>query len=143
MDMKASETLIAHIKASEGYRARAYKCAAGKWTCGWGHTKGVTARTTCDKAKAERWLREDLEPIVATLSAIRQIDTQGKADACADFCFNLGVQNFLSSTLLKKIRGGAPTAEIQAEFRRWVYAGGRRLEGLVKRREWEAVRFAE
>lgn len=138
-----SEILIEHIKKSEGYRAKAYRCAAGKWTCGWGHTRGVTARTTCDRAKAERWLAEDLQPIMATLGAIRQIDTQGKADACADFCFNLGVQNFLGSTLLKKIRGGAPTRGIQDEFRRWVYAGGRRLEGLVKRREWEARRWAE
>lgn len=141
--MKTSRTLIEHIKASEGFRAKAYKCAAGKWTCGWGHTKGVTQRTTCDRAKAERWLEEDLQPIMATLGAIRQIDTQGKADACADFCFNLGTHNFLGSTLLKKIRGGAPTREIQTEFRRWVYAGGRRLEGLVKRREWEAGRWAE
>ena len=130
-----------HIKASEGYRSKAYRCAAGKWTCGWGHTKGVTSRTRCGMDTANRWLEEDLQPIMATLGAIRQIDTQGKADACADFCFNLGIQAFLDSTLLKKIRAGATAKAVQEEFRRWVYANGKRLEGLVKRREWEAKRW--
>ena len=139
--MEASEELIAHIKKSEGYRTKAYKCAAGVWTCGWGHTKGVTSRTTCDKKKAEEWLKEDLKPIEAFLGAIRQVNTQGRFDACADFCFNLGVDAFRGSTLLKKIRQGATVAAVQGEFRRWVYAGGKRLEGLVKRREWEAKRW--
>ena len=48
-----------------------------------------------------------------------------------------------SSTLLRKIKEGASTEDIQAEFRRWVYANGKKLKGLVKRREWEASRWAE
>ena len=51
--MKASDVLIDKLKQFEGYRAKAYRCPAGVWTCGYGHTKGVTARTVCDKAKAE------------------------------------------------------------------------------------------
>lgn len=90
-DMRASDVLIEKIKQFEGYRAKAYKCAAGRWTCGYGHTKGVTARTVCDKAKAEEWLRKDLEPIENFLSAVPEVcKTQGRFDACADFCFNLG-----------------------------------------------------
>lgn len=142
--MKVSDILIEKIKQMEGYRAKAYRCAAGVWTCGWGHTKGVTARTVCDKAKAEEWLRSDLAPIESFLSAIPEVcKTQGRFDACADFCFNLGINAFKGSTLLKKIQKKASVAAIQAEFLKWVYAGGRQMEGLKNRRRWEAARWAE
>ena len=142
--MKASDILIDKLKQFEGYRAKAYRCPAGVWTCGYGHTKGVTARTACDKAKALAWLRSDLAPIESFLSAIPEvIKTQGRFDACADFCFNLGTGAFRGSTLFKLRQKKASVAAIQAEFLKWVYAGGRPMEGLKMRRRWEAGRFAE
>lgn len=140
---KASDTLKKKIKEFEGLRLKAYRCPSGVWTCGYGHTKYVRSSTSCTQAGADRWLDDDLAPIEAFLSAIRQIDTQGKFDACADFCFNLGLGAFRDSTLLKKIQAGATATAIQTEFAKWVYAGGRRLDGLVKRRAWEARRYAE
>lgn len=139
----ASDTLKKKIKEFEGFRIKAYRCPSGVWTCGYGHTKYVRATTSCTQSVADRWLDEDLAPIEAFLAAIRQIDTQGKFDACADFCFNLGLGAFRDSTLLKKIRSGADTVSIQTEFAKWVYSNGRRLDGLVKRRAWEARRYAE
>ena len=142
--MKVSDDLIEKIKQFEGYRAKAYKCAAGRWTCGHGHTKGVTARTVCDKAKALAWLRSDLEPIENFLSAIPEVcKSQGRFDACADFCFNLGVNAFKGSTLLKLIQKKSSVSIIQAEFLKWIYAGGKPLEGLKNRRRWEAQRWVE
>ena len=141
--MKASEQLIEKIKEFEGFSSTAYTCAGGVVTIGYGHTRGVKITDRCTRSEGERWLREDLAPIEAYLNTIPEVDTQGRFDACADFCFNLGTGNFKSSTLLKKIKAGAPTEEIQAQFRRWVYAGGKVLKGLVKRREWEAGRWAE
>lgn len=139
--MKASDILIAKIKEFEGYRSRAYRDAVGVWTCGYGHTRGVTSKTSCTQAQADAWLRQDLDPIEKRLNGIKEIDSQGKFDACLDFCFNLGFGNFLRSTLLKMIKAGMGEKLIKAEFMRWVYAGGRKLDGLVKRREWEAERF--
>lgn len=139
--MKASDILIAKIKEFEGYRSRAYRDAVGVWTCGYGHTRGVTAKTSCTQAQADAWLRQDLAPIEMKLGGIKEIDTQGKFDTCLDFCFNLGLGNFLRSTLLKTIKAGMGEKLIKAEFMRWVYAGGRKFDGLVKRREWEAERF--
>lgn len=139
--MKASDTLIAKIKEFEGYRQKAYRCPAGVWTCGYGHTRGVSAKTSCTQAQADAWLQQDLAPLEKVLSGIKEIDTQGKFDACLDFCFNLGLGSFLRSTLLKTIKADMDDKRIQAEFMRWVYAGGRKLDGLVKRREWEAERF--
>ena len=141
--MKASDLLIKKIKEFEGFSSTAYTCAGGVVTIGYGHTKGVRINDRCTRNEAEQWLKEDLAPIEAYVSSIPEIDTQGKADAVIDFCFNLGLGNFKSSTLLKKIKAGAPTDDIQAEFKRWVYAKKKVLKGLVKRREWEAARWAE
>ena len=141
--MKASDELIEKIKEFEGFSNTAYRDAAGVVTIGYGHTSGVDINQRCTSSEAERWLREDLALIEAYLSSVPWIDRQSKFDACADFCYNLGIGAFKGSTLLKKIKAGASTEEIQAEFRRWVYAGGKVLKGLVKRREWEAQRWAQ
>lgn len=142
--MKASDILIDKLKQFEGFRAKAYRCPAGVWTCGYGHTKSVTARTACDKTKALAWLKSDLAPIESFLSAIPEVTkTQGRFDACADFCFNLGTGAFKGSTLFKRIQKKESVSAIQAEFLKWVYAGGKPLEGLKMRRRWEAGRFAE
>lgn len=139
--MKASNILIEEIKKFEGFKGTAYKCPAGVWTCGHGHTKGVKAKTTCTRTAAEEWLRQDLAPIERFLNGMDGIDTQGRFDACADFCFNLGMGNFNGSTLKKKIQTGASEKEIRDEFMKWVYSGKKKLSGLVKRRKWEADRF--
>lgn len=142
--MKVSDDMLHALKRFEGYRAKAYRCPAGVWTCGYGHTKGVTARTTCNETKALAWLKSDLEPIENFLSAIPEVcKTQGRFDACADFCFNLGTGAFRGSTLFKLIQKKASESAIQVEFLKWVYAGGRPLEGLKTRRRWEASRYAE
>lgn len=139
--MKASNSLIEKIKEFEGYKSKAYRCPAGVWTCGHGHTKGVKSTTTCTRTAAEEWLRQDIAPIERYLSNTEGIDTQYKFDACVDFCFNLGMGAFSKSTLRKKIMAHAPEREIRAEFMKWVNGGGRKLPGLVKRREWEAEWF--
>lgn len=139
--MKASNSLIEKMKEFEGYRSKAYRCSAGVLTCGYGHTKGVMPTTTCTKTAAEEWLRQDIAPIERYLSNTKGIDTQYKFDACVDFCFNLGMGSFSKSTLRKKIMAHAPEREIRAEFMKWVNGGGRKLPGLVKRREWEADWF--
>lgn len=141
--MEASDLLIKKITEFEGFSNTAYRCPAGKWTCGIGHTSGVTATTTCTRKEAERWLKEDLAPVEAYVNTIEQVRTQGQYDALVDFAYNLGLGNLKSSTLLRKIKEGAPTEDIQEQFRRWVYAGGKVLKGLVRRREWEAQRWAE
>lgn len=141
--MKASELLVGKIKEFEGYSNTAYKCAAGVWTCGYGTTKGITPTTRCTRAEAEQWLLRDLAPVEAYVNTIPEVNTQGKYDALVDFAYNLGLGNLKQSTLLRKIKEGASTEDIQEQFRRWVYAGGKVLKGLVRRREWEAQRWAE
>lgn len=141
--MKASDLLINALKQFEGYRDTAYLDSASVATIGWGHTKGVKLGMKCTRSEAEQWLREDLAPVEAYVNTIGQVKTQGQFDALVDFAYNLGLGNLESSTLLRKIKAGAPVEQVQAEFRRWVYAKGKKLKGLVRRREWEAQRWAE
>lgn len=137
MQYKVSNKGIDILKQFEGFRNKAYLDSVGVPTIAWGHTKGVKLGMKCDEEQGEKWLKEDIEPIENYLNTIPELDTQGKFDACIDFCYNLGIGNFKSSTLLKKIKNKASDSEICKQFRRWVYAGGKKLTGLVRRREAE------
>ena len=141
--MRASEILIEKVKEFEGLRLAAYKDSAGVLTIGYGHAKGVKKGQTITEAQADSLLRGDLLTAENYVNGLKLNLTQGQFDALVDFTYNLGAGNLAGSTLLAKIRAKAPTEEIQAQFRRWVYAGKKKLPGLVKRREWEAQRWAQ
>ena len=121
----------------------AYKKNDDTWTIGYGHTKGVRQYDRICESEAERYLLSDLASIEKFLSAIPQVRTQGQFDALVDFAFNLGLDALKNSTLFKYVKAGRPVAEIQAQFRRWIHCKGAVLDGLVKRREWEAQRYAQ
>ena len=140
--MEASNILIEKLKEFEGYRPTSYQDSAGVWTIGYGHTQGVKKGQKITKAQAESLLRGDLLKAEKYVNGLKLNLTQGQFDALVDFAYNLGTGNLGTSTLLGKIRMKASDEEIQAQFRRWVYAGGKVLPGLVKRREWEAQRWS-
>lgn len=143
--MKASKILIQKIKEFEGFRSTAYKCPAGVWTIGYGHTIGVKRGDTITEEDADKLLRQELRFYESFVEKLHVTCQQHKFDALVDFAFNVGCSALESSTLLKKIRMGKPSSEIRAEFCKWVYAtvGGkkRKLKGLELRREWEADRY--
>lgn len=140
--MRASNILINAIKSFEGYRPNSYQDSAGVWTIGYGHTQGVKKGQKITQAQAESLLRGDLLKAEKYVNGLKLNLTQGQFDALVDFAYNLGTGNLGSSTLLEKIRMKASNEDIQAQFRRWVYAGGKVMPGLVKRREWEAQRWS-
>ena len=139
--MKASESLIQKLKEFEGLRLEAYLDAAGVPTIGYGHTRHVTLGDRLTEYWADQLLREDVRNVVRDISQLGVVRTQGQMDALVSFAFNLGIGRLLRSTLLKKIRSGASMHQIRKEFMRWVYADGKRLKGLEKRRQWDAERF--
>ena len=141
--MKASQTLINHIKRSEGCSLAAYQDSVGVWTIGYGHTKGVRRGDRCTLYQAEQSLKEDLGHFEQIAERVKGIKTQGQFDAVVDFVYNCGVGNFRDSTLKRYIEGGRKTWEIQEQVLRWVNAGGKKLGGLVSRRIWEAARWNE
>ncbi|MBO5058045.1 MAG: lysozyme [Prevotella sp.] len=140
---KSSETLINAIKTFEGYRLTSYKCPAGVLTIGYGHTKGVRQGMEINESEADKLLRSDLLYFEKYVNNLDICKSQGQFDALVDFSFNLGTAALGRSTLLKYIRAGRNNTAIQAEFRKWVHSGKKVLPGLVKRRDWEAKRWAE
>ena len=127
----------------EGCRLEAYKDAAGVPTIGYGHTKNVRMGDRITQYWAKEMLREDIEEAEWQVKELNVARTEGQLDALVSFAFNLGIGRLIRSTLLKTIRNGGSKAQITKEFKRWVYADGKQLPGLVKRREWEARRFFE
>jgi len=136
--MKTSDKGIDLIKKYEGFRAKAYKCPSDKWTIGYGHTLNVKSTDVIDKAQAEYFLRQDVEFAEKEVNKHNLNINQNQFDALVSFVFNLGVGNFARSTLLRKIKSNPDDPTIRKEFERWVYAGGKILTGLIKRRKEEA-----
>ena len=139
--MKASDVLIKKLKEFEGLRTEAYLDAAGVPTIGYGHTGDVSLGDIISEYWAEYLLRKDLYETELEVDKLGLAKTQGQFDALVSFAFNLGIARLKRSTLLKAVRQRSNRNVIRREFKKWVYAKGKQLPGLVKRREWEADRF--
>lgn len=128
------------IKSFEGLRLKAYKCPAGVWTIGYGHTKGVKEGDVITEEEAEDMLKKDVVGFeINVRGAIIQNLNDHQYDALTSFAYNVGLGNFRKSTLLRLINSGITAREdITNQFMRWVYAGGKRLAGLERRRTAEA-----
>lgn len=137
--MNTSERGINLIKQYESFRAEAYRCPAGVWTIGYGHTRDVKPGDKITEPEALKLLRQDVQTAEKAVSTLvkKPLD-QNRFDALVSFVYNTGSGNFASSTLLRKINRNPDDPAIAAEFRKWVYGGGRRLPGLVTRREKES-----
>lgn len=129
------------IKKYEGLRLEAYKCPAGVWTIGYGHTKGVVKGTKITKEEAEKLLQQDV-----SVFELQVINTVGKLsdckiDALVSFAYNVGIAAFRNSTLCRKVKANSDDPAIRNEFMKWVYAGGKKLQGLERRRKEEAEMY--
>lgn len=132
---------VALTKSSESCRLTAYKDTGGVWTIGWGWTHGVKAGDTCTQEQADDWLYEELDDAWQSVYSFVDVPLkQGHADALTDFVYNLGPTQFRQSTLLRKLNAGDYTG-CAAQFSRWVYDNGKKLNGLVARREAERKLF--
>ena len=147
--MEISSYAEEKIKEFEGLRLRAYRCAGGKITIGWGHTKNARAGMVISADEAQRWFERDIEAVEAQLQRETFWAQLGESqrDALVSFVFNLGYAAFAASSLRRKLVANVNDATIPDEFRRWVYAtvnGEKKiLPGLVTRREWEAQMYAD
>lgn len=126
-------------KQFEGLRLEAYRCPAGIWTIGYGHTDGVTDGMVINADKAESLLNDDLDKCRQQVRRLLKIAlTENQFEALIDFCFNLGAGNLKKSTLLKMVNLDPDDPAIRGEFLKWVKVNNRVMPGLVKRRSAEA-----
>jgi lysozyme len=118
--------------------AKPYLCPANFWTIGYGHlTSKDQAPITAQEA--EKLLKEDLwEALYQTirLCPILLFESDARLAAIVDFTFNLGASRLAASTLRRKINAG-DWKGAAVELRKWVWGGGRKLPGLILRREAE------
>ena len=136
--MKTSRTGIELIKAHEGLRLNAYLCPAGIATIGYGHTYNVKIGDRITSEQAEKFLIDDLIVAETEVNRYGLHLNQNQYDALVSFVYNVGARNFRSSTLLKRLKDNPNDPDIAKQFGRWVYGGGKVLQGLIRRRKDEA-----
>ena len=139
MAMKISSKGVSLIKQFEGCRLKAYKCPAGVWTIGYGHTAGVKEGDTITQETAEAYLRNDLakyEKAVLNYDGIYHFN-QNQFDALVSFTYNCGTGNLKKLTQSGKIT----IAQISAKLPLYNKAGGVVLRGLQRRRAAEKELF--
>jgi lysozyme len=139
-------------KESEGFVGQPYNDAANYCTIGYGHLIQLAPcdgsisgefKTGIDVPQGTEILRTDMGKAERGVMTLVDVElTDGQYGALCDFVFNVGIGNFRSSTLRKRLNAG-DYDRVPFEFRRWVMAGGRKLPGLVARREKEIVLFFE
>lgn len=130
-----------------GYMLKSYLCPAKVWTISAGLTyypdkTRVKEGDVITLEQAQDMFRKVLKDFeTAVWSATRDDINQNQFDALVSFAFNVGIGNFINSTLLKKVNKNPNDVTIADEFMKWVYAGGRELNGLKNRRKKESALY--
>lgn len=132
------------IKEFEGLRLQAYKCPAGINTIGWGHAifNSNDIVDNISKQQAEALLEIDISKAASCLYRnCRNVNLNiYQQAALISFIFNLGGGCFQSSTLRQKLLRGEFVLAGN-ELDRFIYAGGKKLNGLIRRRAAERKLF--
>ncbi len=150
--MKTSKQGRDIIRNYEGVVLHPYICPGGYMTIGVGHMltkselhsgkinigdESVIWQKGLTHKQADTLLAKDLEEVERQVDAMVSAPlTQGQFDALVSFVFNVGPGAFANSTL-RKLVNLRRYSEVPGQFRRWVFAGGKKLPGLAKRREAE------
>jgi lysozyme len=136
------------IIEQEGSHLTAYQDGGGVWTIGYGNTfnydlnRPVRRGDTITEYQAIKYLR--IAANQATNDVLDLVDVplnQNQLESLTSFVFNIGRKQFAGSTLLRKLNEGRPKTEVAAEFDKWVFDNGVRVQGLVNRRKREKALF--
>ena len=144
--MSVSNKGVDLICEFEGKRLAAYDDGVGVWTIGFGTIKypnGVRVKKgdTCTLDQATAYMRHDLIEFEHTVnSSVKVPLNQNQFDALVSLAYNIGSNAFKSSTLVKKLNTGDYQGAAD-QFNVWINAGGKRMQGLVNRRDREKLLF--
>lgn len=135
--MKISQKGIDLIKKFEACRLTAYRCPAGVWTIGYGHTGDVRQGQTITRNYAETLLRSDLIKFELKVSKYdpQYNWNQNEFDAMVSFAYNIGNIDQLTD------RGNRSRKEIAEKILLYNKAEGQVLNGLIRRRNAERELF--
>ncbi len=140
----SSET-IAQIKLLEGFRARATPLGDGRWAVGYGHVASTKRSSIVTRVQADLLLRYDLNIISEALSGLVYTPlNSNQIDALASFVYNIGLDAFEGSTVLRLINAGA-LLEAATAMEQWCHATvagqPQEVDGLIRRRAMEKALF--
>lgn len=125
------------MSASEGEKHQAYQDPVGIWTICRGHIAGVKPGQVATAEQCAMLAEQDLSAAFVSVARLVKVELPDtRRAALADFVYNVGEGRFASSTLLRKLNAGDVVGACN-ELPKWVYAGGKKLPGLVKRRAIE------
>lgn len=148
-DQNSQATMLAKdlIREFEGCSLIPYLCPAGKWTIGYGNTilddgTSVAEDTApLTQEQANNLLQAHTSTILEKVTPLVIVPlTAHQAAALTDFAYNVGIGNFIQSTLLKKLNTDDYEGAA-AEFKEWILCNGKILDGLTKRRAEEETLF--
>ena len=139
--MNISNEGLSLIKKFEGCELEAYKCSAGVWTIGYGHTKNVRKGMTISKEQADNMLLNELDEYCEHVEkAVDGTLKQNEFDALVSWTYNLGSTNLNESTMLR-VLNEKDYEEVPNQLKRWNKVSGVINDGLIRRREAEALLF--
>lgn len=139
----SAESAMDFIEAWEGCKLTAYKCPAGIWTIGVGHTKDVTEHDEITYEQSRELLRKDIEAVVKALAPFVNVHvTEGQYVALVSLAFNVGASYVVHNCprLMRALNAG-DVEQAAHQFLDITKAGGKELPGLVRRRKSEAKLF--
>jgi lysozyme len=146
--MKTSQAGLDLIKEFEGFRAKPYLCSAGVPTIGYGSTRyadgtPVSLRDPAITEVVASALFKDTLVIYekAVTKAVKIPLEQYEFDALVSLCYNIGVGNLVSSTLVRLLNEDEVRIEVAGQFLRWNRANSVVIPGLTRRREAEREMF--
>ena len=144
LPLKLDESGVDFIKKHEAFASCPYRDQGGKWTIGYGMThyydgSAVSGSDDClGKSEADFHLRRILREYEWTVHDNVEVSlTQAQYNALVSFTYNVGVNAFERSGLLRRVNNDPTDPLIVKEFYKWVYVKGRVSRGLRYRREKE------
>lgn len=142
--MNLSPLGVALIKHFEQYRDKAYRRFPHEpWTCGYGHTRGVTETTTCTPVVATQWILEDVAEASTVVRVLSGALTQHQFDALVSLAYNIGIGNFGKAEELHHAVLLKQWADAGELFLRFDHVDGVENVGLKSRRELEKALFLD
>jgi lysozyme len=138
--MRISDKGLALIKRAEGMRLDAYLDGGGVPTIGYGSTRGVHLGMVITPGEAERLLLDDISHHDISPYLDGCATSQCQFDAMTSLAFNIGLDRFNASTVLKRHRAANYPRAADA-FLLWKYDNGRLVPGLLSRREQERLLY--
>ncbi len=134
------------ICSFEGLKLKAYDDGVGVFTIGYGTTrypngKAVQYGDQCSIEQAKSYMQFDLKRFEQAVSRAVQVPlSQNQFDALVSLAYNIGINAFQNSTLLKRLNALEYLGAAQ-QFDVWIKAGGKTVQGLVNRRAVEKALF--